>query len=361
MRIVQLIDTLETGGAERMAVNYANALSEVMGYTALVATRRGGALANQINEKVKWTVLNKKSTFDLKAIYKFYKFCKSNQIDWIHAHSSSFFLAVIIKLFLPKIKILWHDHYGTKEELKNHQLFILKLCQSFLNLIVVVNQNLKTWNEQNLKHKKVYDLPNFSPVVIDLKKSTILNGEGSKRILCLANLRHQKNHDLLLKVAKEIQQLHDKWSFHLVGTDYQDDYSKHLKNQIEKLELTQQVFIYGAKEDTNAIISAVDICVLTSKIEGLPVSLIEYGKHKKAVVCTAVGEIPNILTGDNGLLVPANDVAAFTTALTKLIENPERRKKMGENLYETVQNQFSEEKVIAHYLKLLMAFDKPKT
>jgi glycosyltransferase involved in cell wall biosynthesis len=357
MRIVQLIDTLETGGAERMAVNYANALSEVIEYAALVATRRGGGLANQINEKVKWTVLNKKSTFDLKAIYKFYKFCKSNQIDWIHAHSSSFFLAVIIKFFLPKIKILWHDHYGTKEELKNHQLLMLKLCQSFFNLIVVVNQNLKTWNEQNLKHNKVYYLPNFSAQAVDLKLSTSLNGETNKRILCLANLRHQKNHELLLAVAKEIHQNHSDWTFHLVGIDYHDDYSKHLKNLIEKLGLTQQVFIYGVKDDTNAIISAVDICILTSKIEGLPVSLIEYGKHKKAVVCTAVGEIPNILTGENGCLVPSNDVDAFARALINLIENPELRKKMGENLFETIQNNFSEEKVIARYLNLLKAFD----
>jgi glycosyltransferase involved in cell wall biosynthesis len=121
--------------------------------------------------------------------------------------------------------------------------------------------------------------------------------------------------------------------------------------------LTQQVFIYGVKDDTNAIISAVDICILTSKIEGLPVSLIEYGKHKKAVVCTAVGEIPNILTGENGCLVPSNDVDAFARALINLIENPELRKKMGENLFETIQNNFSEEKVIARYLNLLKAFD----
>ena len=39
MRIIQLIDSLEAGGAERMAVSYANALSEDIEFSALVATR----------------------------------------------------------------------------------------------------------------------------------------------------------------------------------------------------------------------------------------------------------------------------------------------------------------------------------
>jgi len=361
MRIVQLIDTFETGGAERMAVNYANALSKYIDYSALVATRKGGGLETQINEKVKWTILNKKNTIDLKAIYRFYQFCKTNKIEWIHAHSSSFFLAVIIKCLRPKMKIVWHDHYGTKEELKKHQLFILKVCKYFFNIILVVNQKLKKWSEQNLNHKKVYYLPNFSSNVAEIKLVTVLKGDKFKRILCLANLRYQKNHELLIAVAKKIQLIHNDWTFHLVGNDYQDDYSIRLKKSIDEKLLNNNVFIYGVKEDINSIISEADICILTSKIEGLPVSLIEYGKHKKPVVCTAVGEIPNILNGENGLLVSSNDVDAFSEALIKLIENPDLRKEMGENLYETIQNQFSEEKVINTYLKLLQTFHNPKT
>ena len=51
MRIVQLIDSLEAGGAERMAVSYANALANEIEFSALVATRKEGNLKNQIGDK----------------------------------------------------------------------------------------------------------------------------------------------------------------------------------------------------------------------------------------------------------------------------------------------------------------------
>ena len=96
MRIVQLIDSLEAGGAERMAVNYANSLQSKIDFSGLVATRNEGILKEQINQKVSYLFLQKKSTIDPTAIKKMYQYCKSHQINWIHAHSSSFFLAIII-------------------------------------------------------------------------------------------------------------------------------------------------------------------------------------------------------------------------------------------------------------------------
>ena len=48
MGVLQLIDSLEAGGAERMAVNYANALTEKITISALVATRQEGVLKNEL-------------------------------------------------------------------------------------------------------------------------------------------------------------------------------------------------------------------------------------------------------------------------------------------------------------------------
>ena len=68
IRILQLIDSLEAGGAERMAVSYANALNRNIGFGALVATRTEGALKNQLDKNVVYGYLNRKSTFDFKAL-----------------------------------------------------------------------------------------------------------------------------------------------------------------------------------------------------------------------------------------------------------------------------------------------------
>lgn len=60
MRIVQIIDSLEVGGAERMAVNYANALSGKISFSGLVVTRKEGDLRSKIDKKVDYLFLNKK-------------------------------------------------------------------------------------------------------------------------------------------------------------------------------------------------------------------------------------------------------------------------------------------------------------
>ena len=52
MRIIQIIDSLEVGGAEKMAINYANALAQRIEFSGLIATRKEGDLKSQINENV---------------------------------------------------------------------------------------------------------------------------------------------------------------------------------------------------------------------------------------------------------------------------------------------------------------------
>ena len=61
------------------------------------------------------------------------------------------------------------------------------------------------------------------------RNNTILQGIQGKRIVSLANLRVQKNHFLLLEVAKKVKLSHPEWTFHLVGKDFEDDYSKEIK------------------------------------------------------------------------------------------------------------------------------------
>jgi hypothetical protein len=132
MRIVQIIDSLEAGGAERMAVNYANALAKKITFSGLVTTRKEGVLKNQIDSQVPYLFLEKQNSIDRKAVFKLRKFIKNNNIEIIHAHSSSFFIAVLVKLTLPKLKIIWHDHYGISQDLSFRKNPVLKFSSLFL-------------------------------------------------------------------------------------------------------------------------------------------------------------------------------------------------------------------------------------
>jgi glycosyltransferase involved in cell wall biosynthesis len=351
MRIVQVIDSLEVGGAERMAVNYANALANVVAFSGLVATRKEGSLKAQIDDKVDYLFLNRKRTIDWSAIFRLKAYCKKHKIDYIQPHSSSYFIAFFVKLMHPKIQIIWHDHNGLSEFLGSQKWIPLKIASFFFKGIIVVNYQLKAWAERELYCKRVLYLPNFTiqESLFDLEKP--LYGQSGKRILCLANLRDQKNHFLLIKVAERLQKSHPDWSFHLVGKDFKDDYSKAIQALVTQNKLEQTVFFYGTRNDAAAIIDQSDIAILTSKSEGLPVALLEYGLYKKPVVVTEVGEIPLIINNaENGYIVPSNDEKSFYDALVSLIENPKMRDDFSVALHKTITDNHSEEAVISKYI-----------
>jgi glycosyltransferase involved in cell wall biosynthesis len=199
-------------------------------------------------------------------------------------------------------------------------------------------------------------LPNFTTIDNAANAETILKGESGKRILCLANLRDQKNHFLLLEVARKLKQSHREWTFHLVGKDFEDDYSAQVKASIVNMNLEDNIFIYGSKNDIKNIINQSDIAILTSKSEGLPIALIEYGLSKKPVVSTKVGEIPLIIKdGINGFIVDANDAGLFYQKVVRFITESDLRTKMGDSLYRTVIENNSEEGVIANYLNWILS------
>jgi glycosyltransferase involved in cell wall biosynthesis len=353
MRVLQLIDSLEAGGAERMAVSYANVLVDVIGFSALVATRKEGALLEQMDSKVTYLFLNKKSRLDFGALWRLRSFVILYSITHVHAHSTSFFMAFLLKLCCPSLKLIWHYHYGNNKGISNKKILIFKTLIPFFNGVISVNHNLKIWLENKLKFKKVIYLPNFTSRTKEVNKTKLLGVEG-KRILCLANMRPDKNHFLLLEIAHKLKADHPEWTFHLVGKDFDDAYSLAIKNKIRAFQLENQVFLYGSREDINCILNQSDIGILTSVSEGLPVALLEYGMAPLPVVATAVGELPNIInSGVNGWLVPSNDAESFCKALIVLISDPSMRNRMALALQQTVLEGYSSKGVLQKYLQWL--------
>lgn len=352
MRILQIIDSLEAGGAERMAVNYANALSNKISFSGLVVTRKEGSLIYQIDKNLPYLFLNKKKKIDFRAIYNLRKFVINNKVDVIHAHSTSYFIAFLLKLICPKIKIIWHDHYGNSEFLDKRPKLHLQICSFLFDGIIAVNDKLKVWSEQKLKIKNVLYLANFPLEENILTNQTKLKGIAGKRIVCLANLRIQKNHFLLLEVAKSLKQTHPDWTFHLVGKDFEDNYSVKIKSLVLENNLENTIHFYGSKKDIKNILNQAEICVLTSQSEGLPLALLEYGLNKKPVIATKVGEISTVIKHlENGFLVESKNSNLFYAALVKLIENESLRNDFGTALQKTIKNSYSEQAVLEQYIK----------
>lgn len=354
IKIIQIVDSLDAGGAERMAVNYANALAETNGFSGLVITRKEGPLKVEVSNSVSYLFLNKKRAIDFGAIFRLRKFVKRHQVSVVHAHSTSFFIAFLLKLSCPNLNLVWHDHYGDSEFLSKRPLGALRITVPFFSGIVTVNQKLKVWAEQKLNFKHTIYLPNFPSVEKNNSTETFLEGMPGKRILCLANLRVQKDHFLLLEVARKLKLSHSEWTFHLVGKDFNDGYSLKIKDLIVAFNLEKNVFLYGTKNDINHIIKQSTIGILTSQSEGLPVALLEYGWYQKPAVVTAVGEIPSLIAhGENGFIIAAQQDSLFYEALVALIENESLQLEFGQAFYRTIRDHHSETAVISQYINWL--------
>jgi glycosyltransferase involved in cell wall biosynthesis len=357
MRIIQIIDSLEAGGAERMAVNYANAFYNKIEFSGLVVSRKQGPLLQQLNHKVGYLFLNKKSSIDIRALSRLRWFVKKNRVDIVHAHGTSFFLAVLLKLTYPQVKIVWHEHYGARVKQSKKDNFILLFSSLFFSAVFVVNHQLEAWVKQTLGVKKVFCVPNFVVFEKNQEKATILKGEDRKRIVCLANLKKPKNHIAILASFKNLKLDALGWSLHLIGKDYEDSYSFSLKYFIEDNNLEKAIFTYGSRNDVQHILSQATIGILASTDEGFPLSLLEYGLAQLAVVSTNVGYCSELITENRiGLLFDPSDTLQLQKQLQKMVADETMRNSCGSCLHAIVLENYSQSKgvdfLISNYRKL---------
>ena len=260
----------------------------------------------------------------------------------IHAHSTSWFFSVLIKLTVPGLKMVWHDHYGDSELVSERKEPVLRLFSGYFDGIITVNDLLKDWAQQNLRVKRVRQINNFVvPEEINPSANNFrLKGkENDFRILCVANLRPQKDHFSLIE-AFECLSSGAGTSLHLIGGDPKTDYSRKLLERIDSSSKKEFVFYYGSLPKVAGAIAQADLGVLSSRSEGLPLVLLECGMQGLPVVCTDVGQNKEVV-GNCGKLVPPGDSALLARAIETYYFHPELRKKDGQRFQNRINENYS--------------------
>jgi glycosyltransferase involved in cell wall biosynthesis len=108
------------------------------------------------------------------------------------------------------------------------------------------------------------------------------------------------------------------------------------------LGVSENVVFLGHREDTDELLQAVDVFVLPSLSEGIPMALLEAMAASRAVVASRVGGIPEIVEdGFEGFLVEPMDVDSLAERCRQLIESPDVARKMGEQARKRVERDFS--------------------
>ena len=346
MRVLQLIDSLEAGGAERIAVTFANALTEHLEQSYLCTTRKEGTLKSSLQKDVAYIFLNKKKTLDINAVFRLKKFLKSEKISIVHAHSTSYFFATLVKIVYPKITLIWHEHHGNRVQKKRKNYKALWLCSFFFTSIITVSQSLKNWSIKNLHTKNVIYLPNF----VDISNFSESHCEH-KVMICVSNLRKPKNHLNLLTAFHIVHHLYPDWKLKIIGRDFEDGYALEMKKYINEQKLEDSVRLLGLRNDIAFQLQEASIGVLSSDSEGLPMALLEYGASGLAVVCTNVGHCKSVIDSA-GMIVPPKDSDALAAALIKYIESSSLRKRDGANFRKRVKDYFSLEHCLGKLLRI---------
>lgn len=346
MRVLQLIDSLHPGGAERVASSYANALLGQVDGSFLCATRAEGDLKKQLKAEVGYLFLAKKSSLDLAAIRRLVRFCKKHRIDVIHAHTTSFFTATLVKLLLRQTALIWHDHYGKSEELEQRPVGVLKWCSRFFDTILSVNQGLVVWAQNTLNCNKVVYFKNAVPLLDpELVNKVDLPGEEGSRILLLANLRPQKDHINAIRAVKMLRADYPGLSLHLLGMHWDNDYYHQLMLHFDEPEGRQFIYYHGSHQNVNDYIKTCDIGLLSSNSEGLPMALLEYAAMGLPVVCTKVGQCAEVIK-DDGYLVAPEDSKQLAAGLKAALDHPVEAKNRAKKLRERVEADYSIKSII---------------
>ena len=148
-----------------------------------------------------------------------------------------------------------------------------------------------------------------------------------------------KGFEVFLKVAQETLRTSPQAKFVLVGDGPE---LEKLKTMAGTLGISEQVVFTGFRDDILDVVNALDIFLMTSWHEGIPVALLEAMALEKPTVATGVGGVNEVLeNGDTGLLAPVGDFVALAQQCEVLLRSPERRSAMGKCARARVESEYS--------------------
>jgi glycosyltransferase involved in cell wall biosynthesis len=167
----------------------------------------------------------------------------------------------------------------------------------------------------------------------------------------VAALRPEKDHELFLRVAARVLRSVPQARFLIVGGG---DLQPQLERSAAGLGIGSAVHFLGTRSDIPKLLSLVDVSVLTSKMEASPVTILEAMACGKPCVAPRIGSIPEtIVDGETGYVTPPGDESELAGALTRLLTDPARASRFGQNARRRVEERYSLERMVEGYQQLI--------
>jgi glycosyltransferase involved in cell wall biosynthesis len=177
--------------------------------------------------------------------------------------------------------------------------------------------------------------------------------ENQSVVGTVASLTTKKGHACLLEAIALLRDRGVQCSLLLAGEGPE---RRALGALATTLRIADRVHFLGDHPQIADLLELVDVFVLPSIAEGLPLALLEAMAAGKAVVATGVGGVPEAITsGVNGLLVPAQEVPPLADALQALLIDSRLRREYGAQARATVEAHFTAEQHLHRLERLYLS------
>ena len=166
----------------------------------------------------------------------------------------------------------------------------------------------------------------------------------------VAALREEKNHTMLVQVASHLRPKHPDLHWLIVGDG---PMRGEILASADQLGVADRIHLLGTRHDTPRLVAALDVFTLCSLNEASPVSILEALACGVPVAASDVGSIKeSVIDGQTGTLFPSKDDQAMATAIDRLLNDAEQRRRMGDEGRCLVEQSGSLQSMVAGYQRL---------
>ena len=261
---------------------------------------------------------------------------RQERFDLIHADLPAAGILARVVGRLRRIPVVYTEH-NLQERYHPLTRYANRMTYRWNGAVLAVSDEVAASIRRNgmQRHTSVRTLLNGVPVEAVRAEATGLHElrreldlpEGRPVVGTVAVFRRQKRLLDWLAVAQRVAAAREDVLFLLVGDGPE---MPAVAAAVTQLGLQDRVRLAGFREDGRRLMALMDVYLMTSEYEGLPLAMLEAMALGKPVAATAVGGIPEVIEpGQNGLLAAAGDVDQLAAHVLALLSNPAEAEAMG--------------------------------
>ena len=334
MKVLHIISSFGLGGAETLLLNLIKACKEDVTVVVINDLVDEKLRQDLLNTGFKAYFLNKKrGNKHPKYLFRLLKILRENNIEVIHSHDlGSMMWPIMYKFIKRRLKFVYTIH--SSPDIKNMSKLMLLINRTFVDMNIAISEDiLNDCVKNNLKVVKIYN-------GIDIKGSKQAHG-GTRtfNIVNVARIIHQiKGQDILIKALKECKDRGMKFTCQLVGEVNDTKSFEYLQELIERFDLSEEIKFLGKRSDVPDLLSQSDLFILPSRLEGLPLSLLEGMAARLPVIASNIsGSAELVKPGKNGLLFETENHLDLADKISYLYDHREEMEHLAQNAYEYAQ------------------------